>query len=260
MEVAALASGSSGNCFYVENNGKGILIDAGISSKQIVERLHMLKKNPEKIRGIFITHEHSDHIRGADVFARNFRVPIYVNKKTAKAAKTESKTLCSNLDLIKYIKNDETLKIGGMNVEAFSKSHDCADPVSYNIENGKRVSVITDVGHACKNVISHVSDSDFLFMESNHDEVRLERGPYPYFLKQWIRSNTGHLSNMQAALCVLEHGSPKLKHIVLSHLSKTNNTEKLAMETFDCLLKHRKDLNPKVSLSTREKPTSLFKV
>ena len=255
MEVAALASGSSGNCFYVENNGKGILIDAGISSKQIVERLHSLKKNPEKIRGIFITHEHSDHIKGADVFARHFRVPIYVNKKTAKNG-----FICSNRDLIKYIKNDETVEVGGMNIEAFSKSHNAVDPVSYSVLNGKKVSIITDVGYACKNVIANVADSDFLFVESNHDELRLERGPYPYFLKQWIRSDTGHLSNMQAALCVLEHGSAKLKHIVLSHLSKTNNTEKLAMETFDHLLKQRKDLNPKLSLSIREKPTLLFKV
>ncbi|MBU2523002.1 MAG: MBL fold metallo-hydrolase [Nanoarchaeota archaeon] len=255
MEVAALASGSSGNCFYVENNGKGILIDAGISSKQIVDRMHLLKKNPEKVRGIFITHEHSDHIRGADVFARHFRVPIFVTKKTAKAAK-----ICSNVDLIKYIKNNETMEVGGMKVEAFSKSHKAADPVSYNVWNGKKVSIITDLGYGCENVISHISDSDFLFMESNHDEIRLERGPYPYFIKEWIKSDTGHLSNLQAALCVLEHGSPKLKHIVLSHLSKTNNTEKLAMETFDHLLKQRKDLNLKVSLSMREKPTSLFKL
>jgi len=260
MEVAALASGSSGNCFYVENNGKGILIDAGISCKQIVERLHSLKRSPEKIRGIFITHEHSDHIKGADVFARHFRVPIYVTKKTAKEAKSDGRGICSSVDLLKYIKNDETVEIGGMKVSAFSKSHKCADPISYNIENGKKVSVITDVGYACGNVIANVADSDFLFLESNHDEIKLERGPYPYFLKQWIRSDIGHLSNMQAALCVLEHGRTKLKNIVLSHLSQTNNTEKLAMETFDHLLKQRKDLNAKVILSTREKPTSLFKL
>lgn len=255
MEVSALASGSSGNCFYVENNGKGVLIDAGISAKQIVDRLQMLKKNPEKIKGIFITHEHSDHIRGADVFARKFRVPIYATKKTAKAVK-----LCSSYDLVKHIKNNETIEVGGMNIEAFSKSHGSEDPVSYNVLNGKKVSIITDVGYACKNVISHISDTDFLFMESNHDEIMLERGPYPYFLKQWIRSNTGHMSNLQAALCVLEHGSKNLKHVVLSHLSKTNNTEKLAMETFDHLIKQRKDLNPKVILSTKENPTALFKL
>ncbi len=260
MEVAALASGSSGNCFYVGNEKSAVLIDAGISSKQIVERLHALKKSPEKIRGIFITHEHSDHIRGADVFARQFRVPIYLTKKTAQAAKAEAKTICSNKDLIKHIKNNETVEVRGMKVEAFPKSHRVADPVSFNVWNGKKVSIITDVGYACKNVIENVSNSDFLFLESNHDEIMLERGPYPYFLKQWIKSDEGHLSNLQAALCVLEHGNPKLKHIVLSHISKTNNTEKLALETFHHLLKERKDLSPKISASTRENPTALFKL
>jgi len=116
------------------------------------------------------------------------------------------------------------------------------------------------VGYGCENVIVNVSDSDFLFMESNHDEIMLERGPYPYFLKQWIKGDMGHLSNLQSALCVLEHSRSKLKNVVLSHLSKINNTEKLALETYHNLLKERKDLNPKISVSTREGPTALFKV
>jgi phosphoribosyl 1,2-cyclic phosphodiesterase len=255
MEVSALASGSSGNCFYVENEKAAVLIDAGISSKQIVNRLAMINREPKKIKGIFITHEHSDHIRGADVFARQFRIPIYVTRKTAKA-----RMICSNKDLLKYIKNDETVELRGMKVEAFKKSHNASDPVSFNVWNGKKVSIITDVGYGCENVISNISDSDFLCLESNHDEIMLERGPYPYFLKQWIKGDKGHLSNMQAALCVLEHSNSRLKHIMLSHLSKMNNTEKLALETFHHLLKERKDLNPKITVSTREKPTQLFKV
>lgn len=255
MEISALASGSSGNCFYVENEGKAVLIDAGISCKQIVERLHSLKKNPDRIKAIFITHEHSDHIRGADVFCRQFKVPIFATKKTA-----QSCFLCSSRDFIKHIKNNETVKIGGMNVEAFSKSHNAADPVSYNVWNGKKISIITDAGYGCKNVIANVSDSDFLCIESNHDEIMLEKGPYPYFLKQWIRSNEGHLSNLQSALCVLEHAPSRLKHVMLAHISKINNTSKLAMETFNHLLKERKDLHPKISVSERERPTALLRI
>jgi len=254
MEISALASGSSGNCFYVEHNDTGILIDAGISAKRIVERLEFLKRNPEMIKGIFVTHEHGDHIRGADVFARHFNVPIYATKKTAKSC-----FLCSDEKLVHFIRNNSTTEIGGMRIEAFSKPHACADPVSYNVMNDRKISIITDVGFASKNVISNVSDSDFLAIESNHDEMMLDAGPYPYFLKKWIKSNQGHLSNTQAALCVLEHARSELKHIMLSHLSKTNNTPSLAIETFK-ILKERKDLQPKITVSDREFHSPLFRV
>jgi phosphoribosyl 1,2-cyclic phosphodiesterase len=253
MEICALASGSSGNCFYVgEKNG--VLVDAGISAKQIVERLSIIRKNPEDIKGIFITHEHSDHIKGADVFARKFNVPIFVTKKTF-----ENCFLCSDDDLINFIKNDETVPISGIEVEAFSKSHKCSDPVSFNIHNGKQVSIITDVGYGCKNVIKSVSESDFLCVESNYDEEMLENGPYPYFLKKWIKSDIGHFSNVQSSLCVLENAGTNLKNIVLSHLSENNNTPDFALKSFN-ILKERKDLHSRISVSQREIPTKLFKI
>ena len=254
MEISALASGSSGNCFYVEHNDTGILVDAGISAKKIVERLEFLKRSPEMIKGIFITHEHGDHTKGADVFARQFNVPIFATRKTAKSC-----FLCSEENLIHFIKNNSAIEIGGMKVEAFSKPHGCADPVSYSITNDKKISIITDIGHASKNVIENVADSDFLCIESNHDELMLDAGPYPYFLKKWIKSKNGHLSNMQAALCVLEYAPSCLKHVVLSHLSKVNNTPSLALETFK-LLKERKDLQPKITVSDREFQSPLFKI
>ena len=254
MEISALASGSSGNCFYIEHNNSAVLIDAGISAKQIVERLCCLGKNPERIRAVFITHEHGDHTKGVDVFSRQFQVPIYVTKKTAKNC-----FLCSDERLLHFIKNNSAVDINGMRVEAFSKPHNCADPVSYSISNDKKISIITDVGHASRNVTENVSDSDFLAIESNHDEIMLENGPYPYFLKKWIMGNYGHLSNIQASLCVLEYAPSKLKHIMLSHLSKTNNTSKIALETFK-ILKERKDLQPKITVSGRETATPLFRV
>jgi len=256
MEICALASGSSGNCFYLgSRKDSGILVDAGITCKQIVERLGKIGKKPEKIKAIFITHEHSDHIRGADVFARNFNVPIFATKKTIKG-----RPLCSDENLINTIKNNETLQTAGLQIEAFSKSHLAEDPVSYNIVNHKRVSVITDVGHACKNVISNVSESDFLFLESNYDELMLKNSFYPPYTKAWIKSDEGHLSNTQAGVCVLEHGSRKLKNVVLSHISINNNTEDIALKTFNSLIKERKDLSPKISCSSREMPTRLFRL
>lgn len=254
MKVAALCSGSSGNCFYVSNNNSAILVDIGISCAQAVERLTMLNEDPNKIKGIFITHEHADHIKGLDVFARRFNVPIFATKGTIK-----SSFLCSDEKLINEIKSNESIKIAGLNIEPFSKSHDANEPVSYTIKNDKTLSIITDIGHSCKNVIDNVNESDFLIIEANHDLNMLESSPYPYFLKQRIKSDTGHLSNYNSGLCVMEHGTKKLKKIMLAHLSEVNNSPNLAINTFNSLIKERMDLKPKVYLSLR-KSTPIYSV
>jgi phosphoribosyl 1,2-cyclic phosphodiesterase len=256
MRVCALASGSSGNCFLVEaENGNSMLIDVGISCKQVITRLETLGKKPEEIKGIFLTHEHTDHMKGVDVFARTFSIPIF-----ATAGTFADRFIVSDSELVNEIDNNEIMKFHGIQVEAFSKSHKAADPVSYTImEKRKRISVITDVGFACGNVNSHIKDADFLFLESNHDEKMLMEGKYPWPTKKWIKSDLGHLSNNQASLAVLEHSPKKLGNIVLSHISQHNNTLDMALKSFK-ILKERKDLKPKVSLSTREIPTPLFLV
>lgn len=255
MEFCALASGSSGNCFYVKEGDAAILIDAGISSKQICERLNAVKQPVEGIKGVFITHEHTDHIRGVDVFANKFNIPVYVNKKTR-----DSCFLCRDEELVNVIKNNESVKVNGLSINAFSKSHDAADPVSYLVEGKKSsLGVMTDIGFACKNVIENVKDCDSLILESNHDVKMLENGPYPYYLKKRISSELGHISNYDSALLVLQHGSKKLKQIMLAHLSQNNNTPEVALKTFN-LLKERKDLRVKVNLSERENVSDYVKL
>ncbi len=256
MRAAALSSGSSGNCFYVEKDNSAILVDIGLSAKQVLERMQLLNLNVEKIKGIFITHEHSDHILGVDVFARRFNIPIYATKGTIAHGH-----LCSNKSMIHRITNNERVKIGSLEIEAFTKSHKAADPVSYAIFDRKKVvSVITDAGYACENINEKISQSDFLFLESNHDIEMLDSGPYPYFLKKWVKSDSGHLSNMQASLAVLENGHRRLKHVVLSHLSKTNNSPEMALKTFGNLLKERSDFSAHVSVSLGSGPTELFNI
>ena len=254
MKISALASGSSGNCFYVNNDDSAVLVDAGISCKRIVNRLGSLGENPNHIKGIFVTHEHTDHIRGVDVLARQFQIPIFATKGVIK-----NSFLCSQEDLINEIKNDEVIKLAGMEIQTFSKFHDSAEPVSFAIRNGKMISILTDIGKVCQNVIDCVNESDFLIMEANHDLRMLENGPYPYFVKSRIKSDVGHLSNLNSALCVLEHAQPKLKNIVLAHLSEINNTPGLALNTFELLMRERLDLHPRISVSTRN-PTGLFSV
>jgi phosphoribosyl 1,2-cyclic phosphodiesterase len=256
MKVAALSSGSGGNCFYVEKDSNAILIDAGISAKRINERLTSLKLNADKIKALFITHEHIDHIRGADVFSRQFDIPIYATKGTI-----NSGFLCSNEDMINTIKNKETVNIAGFSVEAFQKFHKAADPVSFSIFNNDRtVSVVTDIGFPCENVNRAIENSNFIFLESNHDIEMLKNGPYPHFLKNWIGGDSGHLSNKQASLAVLEYGNSKLKNVVLSHLSKVNNEPRVALKTFNSLLKERKNFSANVTLSLENASTPLFKL
>lgn len=214
----------------------------------------MIGKSPESIDAIFLTHEHSDHVRGADVFARTFNVPLFATNKTF-----QSCFLCSDAEKINKIKNNEAVKIGKLRIEAFSKPHKASDPVFFRIEGGKKASIITDLGYPCQNAQDAVSDSDFICMESNHDISMLEHGPYPYYLKKWISSDSGHLSNRQSSLCVLEYARKKLKNIMLSHLSEVNNTPEIALSSFK-ILKERRDLGIKVSVSTRHAPTRLMKI
>ncbi|MBU3912899.1 MAG: MBL fold metallo-hydrolase [Nanoarchaeota archaeon] len=255
MKLSVLSSGSSGNCFYIENRDRAILVDAGISCKQIVQRLGKIGRSPGKIRGVFITHEHTDHLRGADVFSRNFNIPIFATKKTAKSG-----FLCSDESLINTIKNDETVKLGEISVEAFSKSHRASDPVSYNVFNGRKVSIITDLGRCCNNVVDSVSDSNLLCLEANHDIAMLENGPYPWHLKKWISSDSGHLSNTQAGLLLLEHGNHRLKNILLSHLSQTNNTPEIAFSTVSRLIRERSNFSPRVFAMGRGETSRLMRV
>ncbi|MBI2124492.1 MBL fold metallo-hydrolase [Candidatus Pacearchaeota archaeon] len=254
IEISALASGSSGNCFYVSEGKSSVLIDAGISCRQIAERLSMINKSPEDIGAIFITHEHSDHVRGADVFARAFNVPLFATEKTI-----QSCFLCSDEEKINKIKNNEAVNIGKLKIEAFSKPHKASDPVFFRIEGSKKLSIITDLGYPCKNAQDAVSDSDFVCLESNHDIGMLENGPYPYYLKKWIKSDSGHLSNRQSSLFVLEKTKRKLKNIMLSHLSEINNTPRIALSSFK-ILKERQDLGIRLSVSTKDMPTRLMRI
>lgn len=255
MEICALSSGSSGNCFLISNNEKSILIDAGISCKKIEKSFEMVGKNISSLNGIFITHEHSDHIIGADVLARKYNIPIFTTKNLAK-----NNFVCENKDLIQTITKNDNLLMDGMEIISFPKIHKAIDPVGFSILNpktGKRASIITDVGNVCENISKQVSCADILFFESNHDEKMLENGKYPYYLKKWISGNDGHLSNTQSALCVLENSKNKMSHLILSHLSEHNNTPEIALRKHQELIKHRKDLNPKILISGNI-PTQFF--
>lgn len=255
FEVSVLASGSSGNCFFIGTDKGDILIDAGISCRQTYCRLDKIGKSINDIKGIFITHEHIDHIKGLDTISKRFNIPVFVNRGTIEN---------SFIDMGEFnlFKTGQEVDLNGLKILPFSKSHDAAEPVSFLIRNGtKKISIITDAGFCCDNIKNSLKESELIILESNHDLEMLRNGPYPAFLKQRILGEKGHLSNYEAGLAVLENANKKLQHVLLAHLSLNNNTPQRAMQTFNSIIAERSDLkNLKTWLTYRDRPTELIRL
>ena len=232
MRLCSIASGSSGNCIYVGSEQTHLLVDTGISKKRIDEGLCELGVKGEELQGILITHEHSDHIQGLGVFSRKYGVPIYATRGTIRGIR-ECKTLGKMPDgLLHEVNVDEKFMIGDLEVKAFSISHDANEPSGYRIENdNKSIAVATDLGIYDEYIIENLKNLNAVVLEANHDIHMVEVGPYPYYLKQRVLGNHGHLSNEASGRLLCEILHDKLKHIVLGHLSKENNYPDLARET-----------------------------
>ena len=231
MRLCSIASGSSGNCIYVGSDSTHILIDAGISGKKTEEGLKELDLSMRDIDGIFITHEHSDHIAGLGVLTRKYEIPIYATKGTIEAIRNTAAAGRIPEELFHEVRPDEKVIIKDMICNPMRISHDAADPVAYRISHGrKKAAVVTDLGNYNDYTVESLRGMDVLLLEANHDINMLQVGPYPYYLKQRILSDRGHLSNERAGqlLCRLLHD--KLQAVVLGHLSKENNMPELAYE------------------------------
>lgn len=233
MKVCAIASGSSGNCIYVGHGGTQLLVDAGISGKRIEQALDSIGTAAEAIDGILITHEHSDHIQGIGVLARRYGIPIYGTAETL-CGMLKGKTNIGRIpeELLHEVKPGEQLWFNGVIAKAHSVSHDAANPVCYTFEaDGRKAALVTDLGFYDDGVLNAVSGADILYLEANHDVNMLLVGTYPYYLKQRILGERGHLSNDAAAKLICEVLHPGLRHVILAHLSKENNLPELAYET-----------------------------
>ena len=232
MRLVSIASGSSGNCIYIGSERTHILVDAGISNKRIEKGLGEIGVKGSELSGVLITHEHFDHIRGLGVLARKYGLPIYGTEETLEEIGAVKSLGEFSRELFCPIRPDVDFQIGDLEIKPFRIDHDAANPVAYRIQNEKKsVAVATDMGHYSQYIIDHLLDLDAILLDANHDVKMLEAGPYPYYLKRRILSDYGHLSNENAGRllnCILHD---RLKHIVLGHLSKENNYEKLAYET-----------------------------
>jgi len=230
LKYCSIGSGSSGNCHVVTYKDTGILVDAGLAGKTITSGIQQADFDIEKIRGIFITHEHSDHIKGAGIMSRKLDIPIYANLKT----------WCSMKDKIGNIKeenmvvfdNDKTYVLGDLKIRPFSIPHDSEDAVGYNIYSEKeKMSIATDIGYITENIRKNVKGSKLVVLESNYDPNMLMMGSYSYALKKRVMSEGGHLSNEEAASFCIELVEGGTESILLAHLSKENNFPELAYAT-----------------------------
>jgi len=226
--ISSLNSGSNGNCYYIGNENEAILIDAGVSCRETERRMKRSGLLMEKIKAIFISHEHIDHISGLRVLSKKYQLPVYITAITEQFG-----NLNLEKNLVKRFSASEPVVIGDLTISAFQKEHDAEDPHSFIISSGSvNIGVFTDIGMACDRVIDHFKQCHAAFLEANYDVDMLMNGTYPGHLKKRISGGNGHLSNMEALDLFNRHRPPFMSHLILSHLSHNNNRPEIVGELF----------------------------
>jgi phosphoribosyl 1,2-cyclic phosphodiesterase len=227
--ITSLNSGSNGNCYYIGNEQEAILVDAGISCRETEKRMLRLGLSMKKVKAIFISHEHSDHINGVTVLAKKYQLPVYITQPTLIGGK-----LNIEQHLVFSFVAFKAISIGELLITAFPKFHDASNPHSFIIAFGDiKVGVFTDIGSVCGNLVHHFRQCHAAFLEANYDDEMLDNGGYPYHLKRRIRGGHGHLSNKQAVELFTAHKPAYMSHLLLSHLSKNNNDPQLVQDLFE---------------------------
>ena len=227
LYISSLNSGSNGNAYYVGNDRDAVLIDAGLSCRETERRMKRSGLELSRLRGIFISHEHSDHIRGVEVLSRRHRLPVHITTATQAGGR-----LSIEEPLRRPFAAYEPVAAGSLIVTPFPKQHDASEPHSFLVTDGSvTVGVFTDIGTGCEHVVRNFSRCDAAFLECNYDDHLLETGPYPLHLKRRIRSDRGHLSNSQALELFRNHGS-RMRCLLLAHLSQENNDPLIVESVF----------------------------
>ena len=233
LEVHVLASGSKGNCTVIKKGNSVILHDVGISCRRIVNGLKELHIDMAQVEGIFISHEHSDHIAGLQQLLKRFDIPVYTKQGTWR--EIQDKLIVPKNQLIELTKGSLTL--GNLILEPFAVSHDAADPIGINVFAGKdKATVVTDTGVISDNILRRMDDTTLLVLEANYDPHMLRFGPYQPFLKQRVASDEGHLSNEMAAQALLMMNRPDFMQVILAHRSENNNNPVLVTQTIGKML------------------------
>ena len=249
--ITSLNSGSNGNCYYLGNEREAILVDAGISCREIDKRMKRLGLSAEKIKAVFISHEHTDHTRGLYSIVKKYKLPVYITNETLRFG-----GLRLDPGFVRSFTAYEPVRIGELTILPFPKNHDAADPYSFTVScNEIKVGVFTDIGIACEHVTGQFRQCHAAFLEANYDDEMLDTGSYPYYLKKRIRGGKGHLSNAQALEIFTSYRSSRLTHLLLSHLSKNNNCPQLVTDLFN-----RYAGETKIIVASRFEETAVYQI
>jgi phosphoribosyl 1,2-cyclic phosphodiesterase len=248
VQVWSLASGSSGNAYLVEASGSRVLVECGVSASTVERALFALGTSPAVLSGVLLTHDHSDHLRGARDLSDRYRVPVYASEGTLGHPSLQGSQLA------KVLEPGAAMRIGEMDVRAFAVPHDGAEPMGFRLEGQHgRAAIITDLGHMPEAALPFLLDLDLLVLEANHDLEMLWQGPYRPHLKRRIAGQLGHLSNVATGEAVARCGDRSPKELWLAHLSKVNNSPERAVEQVTGVLRCRgiKHVKPKVTPRAR---------
>lgn len=225
MRIASLGSGSKGNATLVQAADGVFLIDCGFGLKDVESRLRAKGVQPETLAGIFVTHEHGDHLKGAPMLANRYKIPLFATHGTSRFFKRD-------VPSAKILNPNTRIKVAGVEIESITVPHDSVEPSQFIFRHlGMSFGILTDLGSITRKVVNAYKECDVLMLECNHDPQMLQNGPYPASLKRRVGGNYGHLSNQQAADLLVQLNRAKLQHVMISHISEQNNDTQLAMET-----------------------------
>jgi phosphoribosyl 1,2-cyclic phosphodiesterase len=260
LNFCSLSSGSSGNCYYLGNEFHGILIDAGIPATSIRKFLKNMEISMQSVMGVLITHNHIDHIRGLEVLTRRNCLPAFTTNRIWKSILSPKTNISP--DCIREISLKKKFHLAGFDIEAFPVCHDAPETIGFHIcAGGKKITIATDLGHICQNAAPYIKAANLLVIESNYDDQMLADGSYPHFLKARIKSDHGHLGNLQTSSFLADNLNESLSNICLAHLSKNNNTPEKVLQTLHQVFSERGIIlngQPRISILNRNMPTEMI--
>jgi phosphoribosyl 1,2-cyclic phosphodiesterase len=262
IRVVVLGSGSAGNATCIEGGGTRVLLDAGFSCRELGTRLRAVGVEPHRLDAVLITHEHADHIRGAALFSRTYKVPVYCSSATFRAAGLEGASVHGHGVFAHVpVVPGKAFEVGGLRLRSFPVPHDAVEAVGYAVEcEGGRLAYATDLGHDPLSVREALRDCDLLMLESNHDVEMLRRGPYPQVVKERVLGRHGHLDNETSAALLREVATGRTRRVILAHLSRTNNRPKLALEAAQREFERHGKTAPAMHAAGQASPSPWFEV